>query len=118
MKKLKLTITAIALCFATITASATESTPLTKKEANKAFRSKIVSLIGTEAPSYLTDGKDVTAKLSLMLNNKNQVIVVSVDSKSGTVEEYVKSKLNYQKINVKGLKKGEIYRVPLTIKQS
>ena len=117
MKKLKLTITAIALCFATITASATETKP-SNKEANKAFRSKIVSLIGSEAPSYLTQGKDVTAKLSLMLNNKNQVIVVSVDSKSGNVEEYVKSKLNYQKINVKGLKKGEIYRVPLTIKQS
>ena len=117
MKKLKLTITAIALCFATLAASATEINP-SKKEANKAFRSKIVSLIGSEAPSYLTQGKDVTAKLSLMLNNKNQVIVVSVDSKSGNVEEYVKSKLNYQKINVKGLKKGEIYRVPLTIKQS
>ena len=117
MKKLKLTITAIALCFATITASATE-TPSTTKETNKAFRSKIVNLIGTEAPSYLTNGKDVTAKLSLMLNNKNQVIVVSVDSKSDTVEEYVKSKLNYQEIKVKGLKKGEIYRVPLTIKQA
>jgi hypothetical protein len=120
MKKLKLTITAIALCFATITASATETTPstVTKKETNKAFRSKIVSLIGSEAPSYLTDGKDVTAKLSLMLNNKNQLIVVSVNTKSGMVEEYVKGKLNYQKIKVKGLKKGEIYHVPLTIKQS
>ena len=119
MKKLKLTITAIALCFATLTASAAETTTTpSNKEANKAFRSKIVSLIGSEAPSYLTQGKDVTAKLALMLNNKNQVIVVSVDSKSGNVEEYVKSKLNYQKIDVKGLKKGEIYRVPLTIRQS
>jgi len=118
MKKLKLTITAIALCFATLTVSATETTPTTKSEANKAFRSKIVSLIGSEAPSYLTEGKDVKAKLSLMLNNKNQLIVVSVDSKSGNIEEYVKGKLNYQKINVKGLKKGEIYRVPLTIRQS
>jgi hypothetical protein len=117
MKKLKLTITAIALCFATLTASATDAAPSNKK-ANEAFRSKIVSLIGSEAPSYLTEGKDVTAKLSLMLNNQNQVIVVSVNSKSGNVEEYVKSKLNYQKINVKGLKKGEIYHVPLTIKQS
>jgi hypothetical protein len=118
MKKLKLTITAIALCFATLTASATDTTPLTKEQAHKAFRSKIVKLIGSEAPSYLTEGKDVTAKLSLMLNNKNQVIVVNVSTSSGNVEEYVKGKLNYQKINVKGLKKGEIYHVPLTIKQS
>ena len=115
MKKLKLTITAIALCFATITASATETKP---NETNKAFRTKIVSLIGTEAPSYLTNGKEITAKISLMLNNKNQVIVVSVDSKNTSIEAYIKSKLNYQKIDVKGLKKGEIYKVPLTIKQS
>jgi hypothetical protein len=118
MKKLKLILMAIALCFATMTVSATETTPDKTSETNKAFRTKIISLIGTEAPSYLTNGKDVTAKLSLMLNNKNQVIVVSVDSKNNSIEEYVKSKLNYQKIDVKGLKKGEIYKVPLTIKQS
>lgn len=118
MKKLKLTITAIALCFATVTASATEKAPSAKKDANKAFRSEIVSLIGSEAPEYLTDGQDVKARISLMLNNKNQVIVISVDSKSDNVEEYVKGKLNYQEVDVKGLKKGEIYRVPLTIKQS
>ena len=117
MKKLKLTIMAIALSFATLTASAMETEP-NKKETNQKFRSEIVSLIGTEAPSYLTEGKDVKAKLSLMLNNKNEVIVVSVDSKNTSVEAYVKSKLNYQKIDVKGLKKGEIYKVPLTIKQS
>ena len=118
MKNLKLTLAAIALCFATLTTSATETTPKKANETNKAFRSKIVSLIGKEAPDYLTDGKDVTAKLSLMLNNKNQVIVISVDSKSTSLEEYVKSKLNYQEIKVKGVKKGEIYKVPLTIKQA
>ena len=53
-----------------------------------------------------------------MLNNDNEVIVVSVDSKSNSVASYVKAKLNYQKIDVKGLKKGKIYTVPLTIKQS
>lgn len=118
MKNLKLTLTVIALCLTTLAASATERAGETKKETNKVFRSKIVSLIGAEAPDYLTNGKDVKAKISLMLNNKNEVIVLSVDSKSSQVEEYVKGKLNYQEIKVKGLKKGEIYRVPLTIKQS
>ena len=118
MKNLKLTITAIALCFTTLAASATEPKPVTKAETKKAFRTEIVSLIGTEAPDYLTNGQDVKARISLMLNNKNEVIVLSVDSKSSNVEEYVKGKLNYQEIKVKGLKKGEIYRVPLTIKQS
>lgn len=116
MKKLKLTITAIALCFATMTSFATEIEPV--KESNQAFRSEIVSLLGSEIPDYLTNGKDFTANLSLMLNNNNELIVVSTSSKNESFDNYVKSKLNYQKIDVKGLKKGEIYKVPLTIKQS
>ena len=119
MKKLKLTITAIALCFATMTAFATETEPTTAtSESNQAFRSQIVSLLGSEVPDYLTNGGDITTSLSLMLNNDNEVIVVSTDSKNESLDNYVKSKLNYQKIDVKGLKKGEIYKVPLTIKQS
>ena len=116
MKKLKLTITAIALCFATMTAFATEIEPTS--ESNQAFRSQIVSLLGSEVPDYLTDGGELTANLSLMLNNNNEIIVVSTNSNNESLDNYVKSKLNYQKIDVKGLKKGEIYKVPLTIKQS
>lgn len=117
MKKLKLTITAIALCFATMTSFATEIEPK-PTETKKAFRSEIVSLIGSEVPSYLTEDGDIKTDLSLMLNNKNEVIVISTDSENESLDNYLKGKLNYQKIDVKGLKKGEIYKVPLTIKQS
>lgn len=115
MKKLKLTITAIALCFATMTSFASEIEPV---ETNQAFRSQIVNLLGSEFPDYLTANGDLTADISLMLNNNNELIVVSTSSKSESLDNYVKGKLNYQKIDVKGLKKGEIYKVPLTIKQS
>jgi len=116
MKKLKLTITAIALCFATMTSFATEIEPA--EETNQAFRSQIVTLLGSEFPDYLTANGDLTADISLMLNNNNELIVVSTSSKNESLDNYVKGKLNYQKIDVKGLKKGEIYKVPLTIKQS
>ncbi len=117
MKKIKLLLAVFALSLVTITATATtnESEP---KKSSKQLRSKIVKLLGDQVPAYLTNGKDVKAELSLMLNNENQIIIISVDSKSTTVDGYVKGKLNYQTVNVKGLKKGEIYRVPLTIKQS
>lgn len=118
MKKLKLTITAVALFLATMTSFATEIEPKPTKESNQAFRSEIVSLIGSEVPDYITDGKDLTANLSLMVNNSNELIVVSTSANNTSLDNYLKSKLNYQKIDVKGLKKGEIYKVPLTIKQS
>lgn len=116
MKKLKLTITAIALCFATMTSFATEIEPTS--DSNQAFRSQIVNLLGSEFPDYLTNGKDLSTDISLMLNNNNEVIVVSTSSNSESLDNFLKGKLNYQKIDVKGLKKGEIYKVPLTIKQS
>ena len=75
-------------------------------------------LLGSEFPDYLTDGKNLTADISLMLNNKNELIVVSTSSNKESLDNFLKSKLNYQKINVKGLKKGQIYKVPFTIKQS
>ena len=115
MKKLKLTITAIAICFATMTSFASDIETTKTKEA---FRSKIVSLLGSEFPDYLTDGKNLTADISLMLNNKNELIVVSTSSNKESLDNFLKSKLNYQKNNVKGLKKGQIYKVPFTIKQS
>ncbi|MFY0630796.1 MAG: hypothetical protein JXR05_10480 [Flavobacteriaceae bacterium] len=118
MKKLKLTLVALAVCFASLSATATETEPNSKNTTNTELRSQIVSLLGSEAPSNLTDGKDVKASVSLMLNNKNQLVVVSVESKNGSLDTYVKSKLNYKKIDVKGLKRGEIYKVPLTIRQS
>lgn len=115
MKKLKLTIAAIALCFATMTSFASEIEPV---ETNQAFRNQIVQLLGSEFPDYLTNGKDLSTDISLMLNNNNEVIVVSTDSENESLDNFLKGKLNYQKIDVKGLKKGEIYKVPLTIKQS
>lgn len=115
MKKLKLLLAMFALCFVTLTATATEKEP---SKSSKNLRSKIVKLLGPDAPSHITNGKDVKAEVSLMLNNKNEIIIVSVKSKNNSVDSYVKGKLNYQAVSVKGLKKGEIYRVPLTIKQS
>ena len=100
MKKLKLTITAIALFVATMSSFATEIEPKPTKESNQAFRSEIVSLIGSEIPEYLTNGKEFTANLSLMLNNSNELIVVSTSSENTSLDNYLKSKLNYQKIDI------------------
>ena len=51
-----------------------------------------------------------------MINNKNELVVVSVDSNVSEFQSIVKNKLNYKKLNFKGAKKGEIYKVPVKIK--
>lgn len=112
MKNLKSIIAIIAISLAT-----TFSTTASEKEPSKStsnLRSKIVSMLGKKI--NLNIQKTSTSEISFMINNKNEVVVVSVDSKISGFQSIVKSKLNYKKIDVKGAKKGEIYKVPVTLK--
>jgi hypothetical protein len=48
-----------------------------------------------------------------MLNNQNELVVVAVNSNNERVAGYVKARLNYKKIDVKGIQKGTVYRLHL-----
>ena len=109
-------LVAVAFFFAaTTTTHANDSTP--RKNSNKALHSEVVSLLGAKFPSYLGSTTETRAMVSFIINNKNEVVVVSVKG-NDQLDRYVKKKLNYQIVKVKGVKKGKVYRLPLTIKQS
>ena len=113
MKNLKTIIAIVALSFATVLpASANnEKEPTVKTE----LRSKIINLLGQHTYKI---NKQLTAEVSLMLNNENELVVISIDSEDDNISQYVKSKLNYKKVSIKGLSKGVIYRIPLKMTQS
>jgi len=113
MRNLKTFITILALSFATL-APASANNDI-EPAAETALRSKIVSLLGHH--NYAING-ELTAEISVMLNTVNELIVVSVNSNSKKVVAFVKSKLNYKIVAVKGIRKGAIYRIPLKMKQS
>jgi hypothetical protein len=111
MRNLKSIITIIAISLAT-----TFSTAATEKESSKItkkLRTELVSMLGDKIKMDIK--KDTTAEISFMINNKNEVIVLSVDSENKEFSSFAKSKLNYKKINVKGIQKGEIYKLPVKI---
>jgi hypothetical protein len=110
MKNLKTIITVIAISLSTVfTTVATEKEP-------KTLRSEIVALLGDNVPIEVT--KTESALISFLINNKNEVIVISVKTNTPEFSNYVKSRLNYKKINLKNLKKGEIYRMPIKINKN
>lgn len=116
MKNLKTFIAIVALSFATVVpASANNDTEPAVKTVKTELRSKIVSLLGHH--SYTLQDQ-LTAEVSVMLNNQNELIVVSVDSNSKEVASFVKKKLNYKNVAIKGIKKGTIYRMPLKMVKS
>lgn len=112
MRNLKSIITIIAISLATTfsaTANEKEPTKVTEK-----LRTEIISILGNTVQLELK--KTASAEISFMINNKNELVVVSVDSNVLEFQSIVKNKLNYKKLNFKGAKKGEIYRVPVKIK--
>ena len=112
MKNLKVLIAAITLTlFSTSTAfSFTETT------AKNNLRTEIVSLLGNKSSIEL-EGQTLKANVSFIINEKNQVVILSVDSKNKNIDTYVKSKLNYKKVKASGIIKGKIYIMPLKIKK-
>lgn len=118
MKNLKSIIAIFAITLAT-----TFSTQATEKNIEKdtkstpqIIRTKIVSILGNTLDLDLKDSS--VAEISFMVNNKNEIVVISVDSKEKDFQTIVKKKLNYKKIDVKGAKKGEIYTVPVKLRAS
>ena len=66
--------------------------------------------------NYLTDNQvDLTAQVRFTLNNEGEIVVLSVDTENKTLEYFVKSKLNYQKADVKNAAEGQMFTVPIRI---
>ncbi len=114
MKNLKSIIAIIAITLATtFSANATEKKP---SKITKELRTELVSMLGNTINIELK--KSTSGEISFMVNNKNEVVVISVESKVNEFNSMVKRKLNYKKITVKGVKKGEIYKIPVKINAS
>ncbi len=111
MNKLKSIITVIAISLATT--FSTTATEVNTSKVNKKLRTEIVSKLGNKISLLIKE--DTQAEVSFIINSKNEVVVVSVDSKYDDFNSFVKSRLNYKKINETGAKKGEIYRMPIKI---
>ena len=110
MNNFKTVITIIAISLSTVfSASATETNP----NKTKTLRTEMSSFIGKSIPVELNKVTDV--EISFIINNENEIVILSVNSEISELNSYLKKKLNYKKITVKGVKKGEVYKMPLKI---
>ena len=117
MKNLKTIIAIVAISISSVVSvSANTNTEPETKNAKTVLRSEIVTLLGKH--TYDLTDKTLKAQVDVMLNNQNELVVLSVNSDDNALSSFVKAKLNYKRVTVKGLKKGTIYRVPLKMIQS
>jgi hypothetical protein len=81
----------------------------------KTLRSEIIDLIDHPTPDLL-NGKDCTANLRLMVNDNDQLIVLSTGTDDPDLDKYIKSKLNYRKVKASDIVHYQFYFVKMEFK--
>ncbi len=79
------------------------------------LRTEIIKLLGKADFAY---NKDISTTIEFTINNKGEIIVLTVASENNTVDAYVKSKLNYKVITNQTNIVGKTYKMPLTFVRS
>lgn len=59
---------------------------------------------------------DMIANVRFTINNKGEIVVLSVETENLALEGFVKNRLNYKKADVANVKPGKVYTVPVRIK--
>jgi len=105
MKNVKVLLVASALFIGTLISAAAEPAPVVKTK----FSHEIAKLL--ENPNF---DMEVTTSVSFVINSEEEIVVLSVDTNNLVVERFIKSRLNYAKIE-SDLVYGKEYTVPIRI---
>ncbi len=116
MKTIKIALLVVAIAF---TSTVSASTDPIKTETSI---SKVESIEVAKAISHLLDKpafsieNELKAYVIFTLNKENEIVVLTVKTEDVVIENFIKSRLNYNKLNVK-LNPAKRYGVPITIKE-
>jgi len=109
MKKIKIASVAFML-FATLGAFANTGN---NENPEKSLSSQIYEML--EENPFQILSSELTADVRFTINNKGELVVLSVDTKNEVLEKFVKSRLNYKKVEAGSIVEGRIYTVPVRI---
>ena len=105
MKNVKVILVATALLIGTLFTTAAVPAPVKKTS----FSVEIEKLL--ENPNF---DIEVTTSVCFVINSEGEIVVLSVDTENVVVERFIKSRLNYEKIE-SHLLRGKEYKVPVRI---
>ncbi|NER15976.1 hypothetical protein [Spongiivirga citrea] len=110
----KISVFLLATVFAVGSVLANETEPKTIN--NAAISAEMTKLLKT--PEFDLN-EDVRTLVKFTLNDENEIVVLSIDSKDQRVRSYIKSSLNYKKLDTK-VNKEDLpeFKLPVTIKKS
>lgn len=106
MKKIKVLFIAAAFAFSGVALAGTE--PNQEQKLNE----EISELLNS--PAFDITG-ELTAHVTFTLNDKDEIVVLTVDSDSNLVESFIKNRLNYKKITTKIKTGTKFFKVPIRL---
>ncbi len=65
--------------------------------------------------SFILADHDLKAEVLFTLNSKKEIVVISVNTEDEVLERFVKSRLNYQAVELANGHEGKMYTVPVRI---
>ena len=74
-----------------------------------------ISLQKTKKNNFEIQDNELKADVRLTINEKGELVVLSVDTKNIVLEKFVKNRLNYQKVESAKPVEGKIYTVAVRI---
>jgi hypothetical protein len=93
MKNLKTVLAVVALTFSSAIFASSTSEDLKTESAT--ITQQVQKLLSN--PNFLVE-KEIVAKVKITLNSNNEMVVLSVDSESNYIGEFIKSRLNYNEL--------------------
>jgi hypothetical protein len=84
-----------------------------KPKPAKSLSYQIKDLIGKDA--IKVGDQDLKGKILFTLNKDREIVVLSVEADTKQMEYFLKSRLNYKKVDVGNWKEGKKYLVPVLV---
>jgi hypothetical protein len=107
--KIKTLLVAFLLGFSSLV-SASNDRPTDKKEVMTTITKDVQKLLkNSELDLETTE----LATVKIMINTKNEIVVLSVDTNSVEVDAFVKGRLNYKKVSTKIA--SEVFTLPIKV---
>jgi hypothetical protein len=110
MKKISLTIVMLLVSLSIMANDNKKSNNVDKPA--KSLSTQIGEILGNNS---IKVEQDLTANVLFTLNEDKEIVILSVTTDSEIIEHYVKSKLNYQKVNLDNYREGRTYTIPVRI---
>ena len=107
MKNVSVILVAVVLLFGTSISTAAVEIEKEKKTPSQ----EITNLL--KDPNFLVEN-DVDAYVTFVVNEENEMVILMVETEDSTIDSYIKSRLNYEKLE-SILVEGKEYRVPVRL---